>query len=123
MRNLLELIEAFARAKNAAEEVRIRLTTVDDEEYPDSKRKQTENLAQVQTSAATLGIIFNVDFVESRTVHDRSIRTDQGWVIDLGRGLDIFQKVSDDFLDLASRYPGRRPLRAFTLTTHRLDPQ
>lgn len=121
MRNLLELIEAFARTKDAADEVRIRLTTVEDNEYPDSKRKQTENLAQVRTSAATLGVIFNVDFVESKTIHDRSIRTDHGWIIDLGRGLDIFQKVSDNFLDLASRYPGRRPLKAFTLTTHRVD--
>jgi ATP-dependent Lon protease len=123
MRNLLELIEAFARTRDAADEVRVRLTTVEDDEYPDSKRKQTENLAQVQTSAATLGVIFNVDFVEPKKIHDRSIRTDHGWIIDLGRGLDIFQRVSDNFLDLASRYPSRRPLKAFTLTTHSVDPQ
>lgn len=123
MRNLLELIEAFARTRDVADEVRVLLVTVEDDEYPASKRKQAENLAQVQTSAATLGVIFNVEFVERKTIHDRSIRTDRGWIIDLGRGLDIFQKVSDSFLDLASRYPSRRPLKAFTLTTHRVDPQ
>ncbi|MEK8225262.1 MIT C-terminal domain-containing protein [Oerskovia sp. M15] len=67
--------------------------------------------------------MLTVNFVEAGTRHDRSIRTNTGWIIDLGRGLDVFQRVSDNFLDLASRYPGKRPLRAFTMAAHRVDPE
>ncbi|MEK8225263.1 MIT C-terminal domain-containing protein [Oerskovia sp. M15] len=36
VRNLLELVEALATAKDVADEVRVVLTTVEDDEYPDS---------------------------------------------------------------------------------------
>ena len=51
-----------------------------------------------------------------RSIHDRSIETDTGWKILLGRGLDIFQYVASDAFDLASRRQVYRQVKAFGIT-------
>jgi hypothetical protein len=38
------------------------------------------NLLQIKKSAAVLGIVFDVEFAEPQTIHDRSITTDVGHV-------------------------------------------
>lgn len=43
-------------------------------------------LRDIQESAASVGIKFNVEWDE--TIHDRSISTNAGWKVLLGRGLD-----------------------------------
>ena len=63
-----------------------------------------------------LGIVFDVEFAEPQTIHDRSISTDTGWKILLGRGLDIFQRMSDSPFDLATKYQKYRELKAFGIT-------
>ena len=63
-----------------------------------------------------LGIVFEVEFAEPQTIHDRSISTDTGWTILLGRGLDIFQRMSDSPFDLATKYQKYRELKAFGIT-------
>jgi len=50
------------------------------------------------------------------SIHDRSIVTDTGWRILLGRGLDIFQYVTGDAFDLASRRQEYRQVKAFGIT-------
>lgn len=50
------------------------------------------------------------------SIHDRSITTDTGWRIVLGRGLDIFQYVRNDPFDLASSLQEFRQVRAFSVT-------
>ena len=50
------------------------------------------------------------------SIHDRSIVTDTGWRILLGRGLDIFQNVNGDAFDLASRLEAYRQVKAFGIT-------
>ena len=49
-------------------------------------------------------------------IHDRSISTDTGWKILLGRGLDIFQRMSDSPFDLATKYQKYREIKAFSIT-------
>jgi ATP-dependent Lon protease len=49
-------------------------------------------------------------------IHDRSIMTDTGWKILLGRGLDIFQRMSDSPFDLATKHQKYRELKAFGIT-------
>lgn len=63
-------------------EVHVHLITGCDEEYPD---RQIDNLSQVQATFGTLGIALTYEFSESG--HDRSIVTDTGWRVILGRGL------------------------------------
>jgi ATP-dependent Lon protease len=115
-RNLMELVEGIARGKAPADEVKLKLVTVENQDGPEMLRKQFEHLLQIKQSAAVLGIVFDVDFVEPQTILDRSITTDLGWKILLGRGLDIFQGLNNSPFDLAMRYQKYREVRGFGIT-------
>ena len=120
-RNLMELAEAIARGKDPADEVALKLITVENQDGPEKLQKQYEYLLQIKKSAAVLGIVFDVEFTEPQSIHDRSISTDTGWKILLGRGLDIFQRMSDSPFDLATRYQKYRELKAFGITYLRVS--
>lgn len=113
-RNLMELIEGIAATKDPAEEVTVKLITSENAEGEDRLRKQLELLLKVKQGVAVAGIKFDVSFSES--IHDRSIVTDTGWRIVLGRGLDIFQHVTGDTFDLATKLQGYRQVKAFGVT-------
>ena len=113
-RNLMELIEGIARIKEAADEVHVKLITSENTDGEEKVRKQLENLVKVQKGAEAAGIKFDVALDD--TIHDRSIVTDTGWKIVLGRGLDIFQFVSGDAFDLATRLQEYRQVKAFGVT-------
>lgn len=113
-RNLMELIEGIAAAKNAADEVNVQLITTEHTEGEDKVRKQLEVLLKIKQGAAVAGINFDVTFDD--TIHDRSIVTDNGWRILLGRGLDIYQYVTGDAFDLATRLQEYRQVKAFGVT-------
>lgn len=115
-RNLMELVEGVARGKDPADEVTIKLVTVENQDGPEKVQRQLEHLLQIKKSAGVLGIVFDVELVDPTTIHDRSITTDTGWTILLGRGLDIFQRMSDSPFDLATKYQKYRELRAFGIT-------
>jgi ATP-dependent Lon protease len=115
-RNLMELVEGIARGKDPADEVSLKLVTVENQEGPEKLQKQFGYLLQIKQSAAVLGIVLDVEFVEPQAIHDRSISTDTGWNILLGRGLDIFQRLSDSPFDLATKYQKYRELKAFGIT-------
>jgi ATP-dependent Lon protease len=114
MRNLMELIEEIATNKDPADEVVVKLITSEEGESEELARKQIELLAKVRQGAAVGGVAFDVTFDGS--IHDRSIATDTGWMILLGRGLDIFQYVTGDAFDLASRRQEYRQVKAFGIT-------
>lgn len=48
--------------------------------------------------------------------HDRWISTDTGWRINLGRGLDIFQKSEGGWFDLGTSRQEFRQVKAFGVT-------
>lgn len=117
LKNFMELIEALARGKDPADEVKLVLVTVEHQEGADRLKKQLEHLVQIKQSAAVLGIVVDVNLVTPQSVHDRSITTDTGWRILLGRGLDIFQRRdSESPFDLATRFQQYRPVKAFGIT-------
>ncbi len=120
-RNLMELLESIAKAKAPENEIAVNLTTIEHEE-PDKAEAQLKQLIAVRTAAQVMGIKFNVEFDESRTIHDRSIVTDTGWKILLGRGLDIFHYVSNDAFDPASRIQEFRSVKAFGVSYLRIEP-
>lgn len=113
-RNLMELIERIAASKDAAEEVSVKLITSENTEGEDKLRKQFELLLKIKQGASVGGI--NVDVVFDGGIHDRSILTDTGWRILLGRGLDIFQYVAGDAFDLATKLQEYRQVKAFGVT-------
>ena len=117
-RNVMELIEGIAASKDPADEVLVRLITSEETESDDLATKQLELIAKVRAGALGAGIQLEVTFDGS--IHDRSIVTDTGWKILLGRGLDIFQYVSNDPFDLAYRRQEYRQVKAFGVTYVRL---
>lgn len=111
-RNLVDLLALLAAAKDPADEIAVTLVTKEDRgEYA---QQHLLMLKDIQDSTATVGIQFTVNWDE--TIHDRSIRTDHGWKLLLGRGLDIFQKGSGSQFDLGSRRQEFRQVFAFGVT-------
>lgn len=115
-RNLMELVEGIARGKDPADEVILKLVTVENQDGPEKVQRQLEYLLQIKKSAGVLGIVLDVELVEPTAIHDRSITTDSGWKILLGRGLDIFQRMSDSPFDLATKHQKYREVKAFGIT-------
>lgn len=102
----------LASAKDPADEISVKLVTKEDK--PEYLQQQLLMLKAIQDGAESVGIKFNVQLDES--IHDRSIRTDTGWKILLGRGLDIFQKGSGSQFDIGSRRQEFRQVVAFGVT-------
>lgn len=112
-RNLVELLALIASAKDPADEIVFKLfTTLDDD--PHFQQKQLQMLSQVVQEAAQQGL--KVEVAKDPGGHDRWIRTDTGWRINLGRGLDIFQKSDGGWFDLGTTRQEFRQVRAFGVT-------
>lgn len=54
-----------------------------------------EKLAELAESLKDIDITLKLDF--NSRLHDRAIKLDNGWVIKIGRGLDIYQKPQSWF--------------------------
>jgi len=67
---------------------KIELTTGSDDES--QRNENSSNFKMLQSSLKDNGIEFGFSF--SDTIHDREIKLSNGWVIKIGRGLDIYQK-------------------------------
>jgi ATP-dependent Lon protease len=113
-RNLMELIETLAMVKDPADEVKLFLVTSESTGGPEKLQRQMEFLLRVKEAAVVAGIALDVKF--DATIHDRSIVANSGWRINLGRGLDIFQFVSNDAFDLAVKLQQYRQVKAFGVT-------
>ncbi len=114
IRNLMEFLETLICHKGEAEEVAVRLITVQDDFSPE---KQEEHFRAIQESVAEAGVTFTWEYDRSGTLHARHIATDTGWKILLDRGLDVFQKYSmNDTFALANRGQQFRPCKAFEIT-------
>ncbi|WP_454778218.1 BREX system Lon protease-like protein BrxL [Georgenia muralis] len=111
-RNLVDLLALLASAKDAADEIVVKLVTKEDK--GDFQQQHLLMLKDIQDGAASVGIKFNVKWDE--TIHDRSITADNGWRILLGRGLDIFQKGSGSQFDMGARRQEFRQVVAFGVT-------
>lgn len=90
--NLLELIQTYREANEDADELRIELHTAAEEGTPSKKNafnleKMKEILSSLQSELMLLGVYLDYSFDAS---HDRYIKFSNGWVADLGHGLDFF---------------------------------
>ena len=70
-----------------------------------------DKLDDIKDDLASYGIEFTYKF---RDFHDRCIKTDTGWTITLGRGLDMFEKYSP--YSIASSKQDMRKCKEFTAT-------
>ena len=112
-RNLVELLALLASEKDPADEMTVNLFTVLDDD-PDYQLKQLRMLNDIVQGAAQQGVKVNV--AKDPGGHDRWIRTDTGWRINLGRGLDIFQKSDSGWFDFGTSRQEFRQVRAFGVT-------
>lgn len=120
MRNLMELVGFIAAEKLPEDEITLRVITIEQDE-PEKALSQLEHLYAIKQAAGLAGIVLDVAFDKSKTIHDRSIETDTGWKILLGRGLDIFQHVPTDTFDLSTRTQQFRPVKGFGVTYLRVN--
>ncbi len=110
IKNLMEFCSLVAEVKPSGKEVAVELITYYNEEYKELAEKAFEEL---RNSLASLGVYLTVDFNE--TQHDRYLDLDNGWKINLGRGLDIFQKPVSQF-DISEHYQEKRQCKSCEIT-------
>lgn len=99
--NFLRLCELIVKKKCPVRA--ISLTTGRDEGSCHNQQQQ-QWLLTIGKSLLTQGIQLHINY--SDTLHDREIRLDTGWVIKIGRGLDIYkscEKFSLGFCDMELR--------------------
>ncbi|MDV8002807.1 BREX system Lon protease-like protein BrxL [Rhodococcus sp. IEGM 1408] len=95
-RNLADLLSLLAAAKNDADEIDVVLITKE-EPKAEFKQGQLLMLKSIKDASDAVGVRLAVRLDD--TIHDRRIETNHGWRIDLGKGLDIWQKPSDNPFD------------------------
>lgn len=109
IQNLIELVQTIIDSSVHAEELVIELHTqaTDDEQAA----SLIDNFQDLADDLAPRGIEFRYSF---DAVHDRSIKLDNGWIINLGRGLDIYEKYSR--WTLCATRPEYRSCKEFSIS-------
>lgn len=85
IKNFMEFVTMLVETR-PVDDLKLHLVTNEDEDkIPDL----IDRLDDIKDDLTNYGIEFDYVF---RNFHDRCIKTDTGWTINLGRGLDIFEK-------------------------------
>ncbi len=106
---LLEFCVMLSEIKKEEEEINVHLVTWNDDEHI---KQSEENLYELSIAVEEIGINLTYEFSD---VHDRSITSNNGWKIILGRGLDIFEKPEGRF-DIGAINQERRQCKACEIT-------
>lgn len=72
-----------------------RIQLITGQEQDNDQYKQHEKLQELAQSLADEGVKLIVQY--SKTIHDREIRLNTGWIVKLGRGLDIYKAAAGKF--------------------------
>ena len=112
-KNLLEFCVMLGNNKGPEDEINLEVVTWNEEEYlPDS----IAYLNELAESVLDIGI--NLTYRMEKH-HDRFIAADNGWKINLGRGLDIFEKIEGRF-NVADLDQNRRKCKSCEITYLRM---
>jgi len=95
-RNLADLLSLLASAKDDADEIDVELVTAE-ESKAEFVHRQLLMLKDIKEASDAVGVRLSVRL--DGTIHDRRIETNHGWRIDLGKGLDIWQRPGDNPFD------------------------
>lgn len=85
---------------------KIKLITCFDDRNPE--KEISDQLADLKQSLLEVDIVFDWEF--SLTIHDREIRLNNGWIVKIGRGLDMYQPPNSWFEIGSNDYKLRRCL-------------
>ena len=105
--NLLEFIQAVREASEHDEELKIHLSTFNED---DKLAEMREIFDSLKVELQGCGVEFTYDF---KADHDRWIDLDNGWKIILSRGLDIYEKF--ERFSLGNIRQSERRCRAFNI--------
>ena len=107
IKNFMEFVTMLIDTR-PVDDLKIHLLTNEEEDkIPDL----IDKLDDIKDDLAAYGIEFEYKF---RDFHDRCIKTDTGWTINLGRGLDMFEKYSS--FSVAASRQGMRKCKECTIT-------
>jgi ATP-dependent Lon protease len=108
-RFFLEFCVMLSKIKSEEQEINLHLITWNDEEH---RKQSEETLYEIILVVEEIGINLTYEF---KDVHDRSIVSDNGWNIVLGRGLDVYEKEESRY-SLGDVDQERRRCKNFTVT-------
>jgi len=116
IRNAGDLLGLIALAKSPASEVLIELVTTqtDKDQF---KQDQLERLVALREAAQSFGVELNVRLDSG--IHDRSVKTDHGWRILLGKGLDIWEPPTNPMAEARQEF---RRIKSDTTFTYVRSP-
>jgi ATP-dependent Lon protease len=107
IKNFMEFVTMLIDTR-PVDDLKITLITNEEEEkIPDL----IDKLDDIKDDLVGYGIEFEYKF---RDFHDRCIKTDTGWTIQLGRGLDIYEKYNT--YSIASSRQDKRKCKEFMVT-------
>jgi ATP-dependent Lon protease len=101
LRNLIQVCELAVQTGTVK---RIDLATGSDHDF--QKKEMEPKFKQLAESLADCGVEFVFRFDDK--LHDRELRTDTGWHVQIGRGLDIYQRP-DSWLQIGASNLDLRP--------------
>ncbi|OYD44648.1 TIGR02688 family protein [Sphingobacterium cellulitidis] len=109
VRNLMELVRLILSKRTDEEIIAIHLKTFNtDDKIPE----MIDTFDDLKEALESMDVDFSYEFVDN--IHDRSISLDTGWVIALGRGLDIWQRTGG-ILDFSEYFQEKRICKEFTM--------
>lgn len=107
IRNFIEFVTMLIDTR-PVDDLKLKLIT---DEEDDKIPELIDKLDDIKDDLSSYGIEFEYKF---QMFHDRCIKTDTGWSIMLGRGLDIFEKYNS--YSIASSKQSMRKCKAFMAT-------
>jgi len=90
IRNFISFVDII---DTSAGQVELKLITSAEDAYQEKILEQ--KFKEIAANLEQHGILFTFEF--DQTIHDRSIRADNGWCIYPGRGLDFYQKADSKY--------------------------
>ena len=112
--NLVDFIQMVKDVSTIQDTVKIHLSTQNDDD--EKVAEMIDSFNDLADELLPMGIEFTYDF---KADHDRFIKTDTGWTIALGRGLDIYEKFSRFSLSRCSQK--NRRCKAFNVSINQTE--
>ena len=120
VRNVHEILLELYQVTNLAEPPRVVIETQTDDDQQLAER-QAVFLDQLRESWAPFGV--DICWMVIEPFHDRLVTTDTGWIIDIGRGLDIYDSFNPTSnFDPRYALPELRRAKDVTINVSRENP-
>ena len=112
--NLVDFIQMVKDVSTVQDTVKIHLSTQNDDD--EKVAEVIDSFNDLADELLPMGIEFTFDF---KADHDRFIKTDTGWTIALGRGLDIYEKFGRFSLSRCNQR--NRRCKAFNVSINKTE--